>query len=168
VVLLIRRWRDVVAGAPEVKAVAAALILFVFGGLIGFFEGSVDTRTPGHYHAMLIAVALSFVALYFGLFLPLLGRRTERRRMRTAMYLLLAGGQLLHSLGLYLAGLEGVVRKTAGAAQELDSLWKIGSMSLMGAGGVVAVAGGVIFVFLAGGMLLARRGRGVTPSAQAP
>jgi len=163
--LMIRRWRHVVEGAPEVKAVGTSLVLFAVGGIIGFFEGSVDTRTPSHYHAMLIAVALAFIALYFALLLPLLGRRTDKRRLRTAMYVLLGGGQLLHSLGLYLAGVEGVARKTAGAAQELDSVWKIVSMSLMGAGGVIAVAGGVIFIFLAGRMLLAKGGRGVTPGA---
>jgi len=162
--LLIRRRRDVWVGAPEVKAVAAALILFAFGGVIGFFEGSVDTRTPSHYHAMLIAVTLGFIALYFGLFLPLLGRRTERRRLRTAMYLLLGGGQFIHSLGLYVAGLEGVARKTAGAAQDLDTTTKIAFMVVEGIGGVIAVVGGIIFIVLAGKLLLAKVEQGVTAS----
>ena len=30
-------------GGTEIKAVAAALVLFGYGGIIGFFEGSVDT-----------------------------------------------------------------------------------------------------------------------------
>lgn len=162
--LIARRRRDALAGPPEIKAIAAALGLFAFGGVIGFFEGSIDTRTPSHYHAMLIAIALAFMALYFALFLPLLGLRTRRRRLRTAMYLLLGGGQFLHSLGLYLAGVEGVLRKTPGAAQGLDSTWKIVTMSLMGLGGVIAVAGGMIFIFLAGRMLLAKQGRGVRPT----
>jgi cytochrome c oxidase subunit 1 len=160
--LLIKRGQDVWAGASEVKGVAAAMVLFACGGIIGFFEGSVDTRTPSHYHAMLIAVTLSFMALYFALFLPLLGRRTERRRLRTAMYLLLGGGQFLHSLGLYIAGLEGVARKTAGEAQDLDSVVKIVAMSLQGLGGIIAVAGGVIFVVLAGKLLLAKASHDVT------
>ncbi len=160
--LLIRRRRDVWAGAPEVKAVAAALTLFAFGGAIGFFEGSVDTRTPSHYHAMLIAVTLGFIALYFGLFLPLLGRRTERGRLRTWMYLLLGGGQFIHSLGLYVAGLQGVARKTAGAAQDLDTTTKIAFMVVEGIGGVIAVVGGIIFILLAGKLLLAKMDQGVT------
>jgi len=160
--LLMRRRRDVLAGAPEVKAIAAALILFAFGGVIGFFEGSVDTRTPSHYHAMLIAVTLGFMALYFGLFLPLLGRRSERRRLRTAMYFLLGGGQFIHSLGLYVAGLEGVARKTAGAEQDLDTTTKIAFMVVEGIGGVIAVIGGIIFIFLAGKLLLAKMDQGVT------
>ncbi len=156
--LLFRRWKDAMKGAPEIKAIAAALFLFAYGGVLGFFEGSIDTRTPSHYHAMLIAVTLAFMALYFALFLPLLGLRTQRKKLRTAMYLLLGGGQFLHSTGLYLAGLEGVLRKTPGAAQGLDSPWKIASMSLMGLGGLIAVAGGIIFIFLAGKMLIGKPG----------
>ena len=162
--LLLRRRHDVLNGAPEVKAVAAALFLFALGGALGFFEGSVDTRTPGHYHAMLIAVTLGFIALYFGLFLPLLGRRTERRRLRTVMYLLLGGGQVLHSLGLYGAGVQGVLRKTAGAAQDADIATRI-AFIVEGAGAVIAVTGGIIFIFLAGKLLLARTGRDVTAGA---
>ncbi len=162
--LLYKRRADLSHGAPEAIGMAAALGLFSFGGVIGFFEGSADTRTPSHYHAMLIAVTLGFIALYFALFLPLLGLRNSQRGLRTSMYLLLGGGQFLHSLGLYLGGLEGVVRKTAGAAQGLDSGWKVVTMSMMGLGGVVAVAGGVIFVVLTGRMLLARGDGGATAS----
>lgn len=160
--LLYKRRRDLLQGAPEAIGISVALALFAFGGVIGFFEGSVDTRTPSHYHAMLIAVTLGFIALYFALFLPLIGLRTTRRGLRLSMYLLLGGGQFLHSLGLYLAGLDGVARKTAGAAQGLDSGWKVVTMSMMGLGGVIAVAGGVIFIVLASRLLLARRGGGGT------
>ncbi len=153
--LFYKRRADVFRAAPETIGVMAALLLFAFGGVIGYFEGSVDTRTPSHYHAMLIAVTLGFIALYFALFLPLIGRRTSRHGLRASMYVLLGVGQFLHSLGLYLAGLDGVIRKTAGAAQGLDSGWKIATMSMMGLGGVIAVAGGVIFIALAGRMLLA-------------
>jgi cytochrome c oxidase subunit I len=162
VALLVRRWRDIRAAAPEVTAMVVSIVLFGFGGIIGFFESSVDTRTPGHYHAALIAVTLVFMALYFTLFLPLLGMRTERRKLRTWMYCLLAGGQFLHSLALYVAGSMGVARKTAGAEQGLDSTEKIISLSVMGVGGLIAVIGGVIFIVLAGRMLLAKGREGVT------
>jgi hypothetical protein len=163
--LLIKRRRDVWDGAPEIKGVVAALILFAFGGVIGFFEGSVDTRTPAHYHAMLIAVTLVFMALYFGLFLPLAGRRTPRRTLRTAMYVLLGLGQLLHSGGLYVAGAQGVVRKAAGVDQDLDNVTKIAAMATEGVGGLIAVMGGIIFIVLAARLLLARPVAGVTPGA---
>ena len=163
--LLIKRRRDIWEGAPEVKGVIAALVLFGAGGLMGFFEGSVDTRTPAHYHAMLIAVTLVFMTLYFGLFLPLAGKRTVRRRLRTAMYVLLGLGQLLHSVGLYVAGMGGVVRTAAGADQDLENVTKIAAMATEGAGGLIAVIGGIIFIVLAARLLLASRPAGVTPGA---
>jgi len=162
--LLARRWKDVLAGAPEVVGMLVSLALFGFGGAIGFFESSVDTRTPAHYHAALIAVTLAFMALYFALFLPLLGLRTGRRKLRTWMYCLLGGGQFLHSLALFVAGSMGVARKTAGAGQGLDSTPKIVSLSVMGVGGLIAVIGGVIFVVLVGKLLLAHGREGVTAS----
>ena len=165
VVLLFKRRKDLREGAPELKAIAAAIFLFAFGGALGFFEGSVDTRTPAHYHAMLIACALSFMALYFGLFFPLLARRTSRRHLRTAMYLLLAGGQFLHSLGLYIAGTQGVGRKIAGAAQDINTTTKYISLGLQGFGGVIAVIGGIIFIWMAGKLLLARQKQGGTAGA---
>ncbi|MDX2145376.1 MAG: cbb3-type cytochrome c oxidase subunit I [Rhodospirillaceae bacterium] len=160
--LLFRRRGCIAEGAPELTGVVVALALFGFGGIIGFFESSSDTRTPGHYHAVLIAVTLTFMALYFALFLPLLGLRTERRRLRAWMYVLLGTGQFLHSASLYVAGAMGVARKTAGAGQGLDSWQKIASLSVMGVGGLIAVVGGVIFVVLAGKLLLARGREGVT------
>jgi heme/copper-type cytochrome/quinol oxidase subunit 1 len=162
VALLWRRRRDVWDGAPELRGLAAALVLFGFGGVIGFFESSVDTRTPAHYHAELIAVTLVFMTAYFALFLPLLGRRTERRRLRTVMYLTLGVGQFMHSLGLFVAGAMGVARKIAGAEQGLDSSSKILAMSFMGLGGVIAVIGGVMFIVLAGTWLLATQPPDVT------
>lgn len=168
VTLLVRRRADLRVGAPENIGVLVALLLFAFGGIIGFFENSVDTRTPAHYHAELIAVTLAFMTLYFALFLPVLGRRTERRRLRSLMYVLLAAGQFLHSLSLYLAGSFGVARKTAGLEQGLDSTEKIITLSMMGVGGLIAVAGGVMFVILAGRMLLgggARKGSSTTPES---
>ncbi len=161
--LLIKRRRDIWEGAPEIKGVIAALVLFAAGGLMGFFEGSVDTRTPAHYHAMLIAVTLVFMTLYFGLFLPLAGKRTQRRKLRTAMYVLLGLGQLLHSVGLYVAGMSGVVRKAAGSDQDLDNVTKIAAMATEGAGGLIAVVGGIIFIVLAARLLLASGPAGVTP-----
>lgn len=78
------------------------------------------------------------------------------------MYLTLGGGQFIHSLGLFIAGAMGVARKTAGAAQGLDNFDKVVAMSIMGVGGVIAVVGGVMFIVLAGKMLLAKHQPDVT------
>ncbi len=149
VVLFLRRARDVMNQTPEVIGIWVALLLFGFGGLIGFFESSVDTRTPAHYHAELIAVTLVFMCLYFALFAQLLDRPLPARKWRIASYVLLGAGQLFHSVGLFSAGLDGVARKVAGGEQGLDSATKLSSMAFMGLGGLIAVIGGVIFVVLA-------------------
>jgi hypothetical protein len=55
-------------------------------------------------------------------------------------------GQLFHVLGLAWSGGYGVQRKTAGAAQGLESIEKIAGMGLMGLGGLIAIIGGVLFL----------------------
>ena len=149
---------------PEIIGLWVALILFGIGGLIGFFESSVDTRTPAHYHAELIGVTLVFMCLYFALFAPMLDRPMPARRWRKASYVLLGSGQLLHSMGLFSAGLDGVARKVAGSEQGLDSASALSSMVLMGLGGLIAVIGGVIFVVLAGRSFLLKSAIDGVPS----
>lgn len=171
--LFLRRALPLREQTPEVIGLWVALILFGFGGVIGFFESSVDTRTPAHYHAVLIGVTLVFMCLYFALFVPLLDRPVPDKRWRRWSYILLGTGQFFHSTGLFAAGLDGVARKVAGREQGLDSLTSLSSMILMGLGGLIAVVGGVIFVVLACRSLLIesdiKQGDAIdTPSNPAP
>ncbi len=156
--LFFQRARPVRDQTPEVTGLWVAFILFSVGGLIGFFESSVDTRTPAHYHAELIGVTIVFMCLYFALFVPLLDRPMPTRRTRTLSYVLLGTGQMFHSMGLFAAGLDGVARKVAASEQGLDSATKIASMALMGLGGLIAVFGGVTFVVIAGRSILLNKG----------
>ncbi|MDZ7735146.1 MAG: hypothetical protein U5P41_02615 [Gammaproteobacteria bacterium] len=58
-------------------------------------------------------------------------------------------GQLLHgSSGLAWAGAAGIQRKTAGAGQGLDNLERVVAMGLMGAGGIISIIGGVLFLII--------------------
>ncbi len=158
-----------------------SLVVCGVGGLFGFLSGHGDTRTPAHYHAAIGAVNLAAFALVLGVLLPLARQRMSGagcgnpsmvsaapsprgRRVRLAMPWLYGVGTLLHSTGLFLAGAAGVARKTAGADQALDSGWKLASMGLMGAGGLIAVIGGILFIALAGRGLL---GGGTPPAGPA-
>jgi type IV secretory pathway VirB2 component (pilin) len=49
---------------------------------------------------------------------------------------------------MFIAGAQGVPRKTAGSAQGLDSVLKKIAMTMTGSGGVIAVIGGVIFIWI--------------------
>jgi hypothetical protein len=135
---------------PAGAALVLSLALFGLGGLLGFLVGQGDTRTPAHYHASIGGVNLALMGLLLVLVPGLLGKALRAGRSRWLLLWLYGGGQGLHALGLFLAGTAGVARKTAGADQALDSLWKTASMGVMGLGGLVAVVGGVMFILAAG------------------
>lgn len=138
-----RDWRS-----PAFLGVATSLALFLFGGLLGLFADGTDTRTPAHYHAEIAGVNLAFIGLIFAQLLPALTRVAGRGRAVRLQYWLYGGGQAVASLGLFLAGSEGVPRKLAGVAQGLDTIVKQAGMGLAGGGGLVAVIGGVLFIWL--------------------
>jgi hypothetical protein len=144
-VLLLRTrldWRN-----PAVLALAGSLAVFALGGGAGFALGAGDTRTPAHYHAEIGAVMLVLMGLVQVVMLPALGRapRAGSRVLRLQFHLF-GGGQLLHAAGFYLAGAAGAPRKTAGLEQGLHGFAQLAGMAVVGLGGAVAVAGGVLFV----------------------
>jgi hypothetical protein len=134
-------WRE-----PDFLALALSMLLFAVGGSLGVFVDGADTRTPAHYHGVIAAVTLAFFGLFFTRFLPLLGRRVSRRRAGLVLHLF-AWGQLAACIGLFVAGGHGVPRKVAGDAQGLVDLMPMIGMGLNGLGGLVAVSGGILFVW---------------------
>ncbi|MGC2857113.1 hypothetical protein ACM64Y_16715 [Novispirillum sp. DQ9] len=153
---LIRRGTHL--GRPAGAGLVLSLALFAVGGVLGYFMGEGDTRTTGHYHAVIGGVTLAFMVFLIEVVLPRLGRPLAGRRWPLAFIWSYGLGQLLHAVGLWLAGTGGVARKTAGAAQGLEGPLEVGAMIVMGGGAVLAVFGGVTFVVLALGKLLMREG----------
>ncbi len=133
---------------PEIICLWITILLFSLGGFIGFFGGFSDTRTPAHYHAMLVAVTLVFMSLNFGLFFPLLRAQMPNSIWRIITYIFLGAGQILHSFGLYWAGLYGIPRKVSVGMQIFDNPNEILSLSFMGFGGLMAVVGGALFTIM--------------------
>ena len=126
-------------------SLTSSLAVFALGGGAGFALGVADTRTPSHYHAMIGGVNLALMGVILAIMLPSLDRPARPRPALWSLALY-GGGQVLHALGFYLAGLAGIARKTAGAEQGLDDVFKLASMGLVGLGGAIAVLGGVLFV----------------------
>lgn len=150
-----RSWRS-----PALLTLALSLAVFGLGGLAGYALGQGDTRTPSHYHAVIGGVNLVLMALVHVRLLPLLRRDGGGEGWVRAQLLLYGGGQTLHALGFYVAGMAGVARKTPGAGQGLDSALKLAAMGMAGLGAAVAVLGGTIFVVQVLGRLLRRTQRG--------
>ncbi len=146
-------WAD-----PAFLCLALSPLVFALGGFLGLFVDGADTRTPAHYHGVIAGINLSFMGLFYGLFLPLLGRGLKRSKALTAQIWMFGGGQLLASVGLFLAGGYGVPRKTAGAAQNLGDLGAYAGMYLNGIGALIAIIGGIMFIWMAARSLLGKPG----------
>ncbi len=154
------------AERPLRAALLASLMLFGVGGAIGFTISGSNVKIPAHYHGCIVGVTLAFMGLAFHL-LPRLGFGAVRARLATAQLWLYAAGQLLHISGLAWSGGYGVQRKVAGAAEALRGAKEIVAMGVMGLGGLIAVAGGLLFLVLALGAVLRRSGQDTGVPTQA-
>lgn len=161
VVIGVARARDTPAQfRPLRAALLSSLVLFGAGGGIGFLIEGSDVRIPAHYHGCIVGVTLALMGVVY-LLLPRLGVGAPSVRLATLQPYLYGAGQLLHVAGLLWSGGYGVQRKVAGGEQVLRSAQEIMGMGLMGAGGLIAVIGGLLFVVVVlQAVWRARRGRG--------
>ena len=132
---------------PQHRALIASVVLFVTGGLLGASIAEVNTVVPAHYHGSIVGVTLALMGLTYHL-LPRLGFGIPQGRMARWQPWFYGFGQLLHIGGLAASGAMGIQRKTAGAAQGLDSTVVKAFMGVMGLGGLLAVIGGILFVLV--------------------
>lgn len=168
---LLLAWRALRAANGEgVRPLRWALLLSVALFGLGLVVGSLirhdNAMVPAHYHGVIGAVTLAFMALALRL-LPALGLEAPPPRALGWQAGLYGGGTLVMAAGLAWSGGHGVARKTAGAQQLLDGASEAAGMALMGAGGLVAIAGGLMFVFLLFRALTAGASRGLRGGARA-
>ena len=123
----------------------ASMLLFVSGGVIGLTIGGSNVKIPAHYHGCIVGVTLALMGLVYHL-LPQLGWRAPAGRLAVMQPWLYGSGQLMHIVGLVWSGGYGVQRKVAGSEQVLRSGAEVAGMGLMGAGGLLAIVGGLLFV----------------------
>jgi hypothetical protein len=130
---------------PLRAALLASMLLFVAGGLIGLTIDASNVKIPAHYHGCIVGVTLALMGLVLHL-LPQLGYAAPQGRLAVVQPWLYGVGQLLHIIGLVWSGGYGVQRKVAGSEQVLRSGAEVAGMGLMGLGGLLAIAGGLLFV----------------------
>lgn len=126
-------------------ALLSSILLFAAGGIIGFLIDGVNVVIPAHYHGSIVGVTLAFMGIAY-LLLPKLGYKKPSFKIARIQPYIYGGGQLMHILGLAWSGGYGVQRKTAGAAQGLDSLPEVIGMGMMGLGGLISIIGGILFL----------------------
>jgi hypothetical protein len=131
-------------------SVALTALGFVLGALI---RGS-NTVVPAHYHAAIGAVTAAFMTVTPSLLdragLPAATARA--RRWAAWQPVVYGGGQAVFAFGFALAGAHGTARKVYGAEQAGRGLAETIGLGVMGVGGLVAVAGGLLFL----GLVLSR------------
>lgn len=147
-----RVWR---APGPAWSAALLSMALFLVGGIIGAKISGVNTIIPAHYHAVIGAVTISFMGLFF-VVAPQIGRRLYSVRVARITPYVYFLGVLCFAVGLYIAGAHGSARKTYGTEQDLAQTGRYIGMAIMGVGGLVSVAGGVLFVLNALATLLGK------------
>ena len=113
-IALVQRARRPQWGAADAGPLAASLIasivLFGFGGVIGFAIQGSDVRIPAHYHGAIVGVTIALMGLAYWL-LPRLGFGAPPPRLATWQACLYGGGQPLHIAGLVWSGGYGVQRQ---------------------------------------------------------
>ncbi len=133
---------------PRVLTFFASAALTVAGFVLGALITGSNTMVPAHYHANIGAVTAAFM----GVTVPVLaalgcrapgGWHTRAMRWQPALF---GVGQLVFALGFAIAGASGMARKAYGAEQHIRTPAEWAGLVIMGAGGLVAVAGGLIFL----------------------
>jgi hypothetical protein len=146
-------------------AIALSILVFAIGGAFGFLVDGHDTRTPAHYHGVIAGVNLVMMGLFLTVFLPAIGRgpNTDARGAR-AQVMLFGFGQAAACVGLFWAGGYGAPRKVAGYSGTLVDGAVVG-MYLNGIGALVAIIGGVMFIWTVLAAVLRRSGGGAPDAA---
>jgi heme/copper-type cytochrome/quinol oxidase subunit 1 len=142
---ILKRIRGLPWQEPGFSSLAFSVLLFIVGGLISLNLHGSNVKIPSHYHGMIGAVTIAFMGLTYHI-LPLLKREIYSVKTAKVQPFLYGIGQMMFVLGMYLAGTEGVPRKTFGSDQVLSSITQYTGMAAMGLGGIVATLGGAAFV----------------------
>jgi hypothetical protein len=152
-------WRD-----PAVAGFGISAVLTVLGFVLGALIHGSNTLVPAHYHAAIGAVTASFMAFTWPL-LERLGVSVGTGRLaRAATWqpVMFGIGQTVFAFGFAFAGAHGMGRKLYGQEQHVRSLAETAGLAVMGLGGLVAVAAGLLFLAIVSSAWLRAYGRNQT------
>jgi heme/copper-type cytochrome/quinol oxidase subunit 1 len=119
-------------------------MLFFVGGAIALMINGVNVTIPAHYHGSIIGITVALMGLSYYVLEQKYHCLINHRVAKWQIYLY-SFGQLMHITGLAWSGGYGVLRKSPGGMLSVKA--KI-SMGLMGAGGLIAIIGGLLFVVI--------------------
>lgn len=142
--------RKQAAGGHRVAGFLGSASLAVLGLVMGALIRGSNTLVPGHYHAAIGAVTLALMAAAYDFCADTSAADVVARVWRRAkLQLLLFGvGQAVFAIGFGIAGVHGLGRKQYGVEQHIRTTGEYLGLGVMGLGGILAVAGGLLFLGL--------------------
>ncbi len=133
---------------PRIAGFLISAALTVFGFALGAAIRGSNTMVPAHYHASIGGVTAAFMTVSY-LMLGAFGLApTTPKLKRTAAWqpVVYGVGQMVFAAGFAIAGAYGMSRKAYGAEQASRGLGESIGLGVMGMGGFIAIAGGVLFL----------------------
>lgn len=146
--------------APLAPALLLSIALFLLGCILGVLIRSESTMVPAHYHGTVGSVTLAYMALGYRLLRAYGAGSESGERRQTVMY---GAGLAILALALAWSGWIGVPRKTLHADVMMQYPAYFAAMGLAGVGGLLAIAGAVLFI-----VNVLRRLRGAQQAASRP
>lgn len=132
----------------RLAGLAGSAALTVIGIVLGACIRGSSTLVPGHYHAAIGAVTLALMTAAYDFCSLAAPAHTPAPLFPRARFqlLLFGGGQAVFALGFALAGIYGLGRKQYAAEQHVRSAGEYLGLGVMGTGGLLAVASGLLFL----------------------
>ena len=121
-----------------------SLFLILSGGVIGYLISGMNVTIPAHYHGMIIGITVGLMGMFYLLLEPM-GFASVKEKFAIVQMIIYTFGQFLHITGLAASGGYGVLRKNT------DNILSVKAkiyMGIMGAGGAIALIGGIMFIAL--------------------
>lgn len=129
---------------PVRYALIISVLLFLYGGFLGFLIIGYNATIPAHYHGSIVGTSIGMIALCYYL-MPKVGLGEIKGKLATAQPLCYGIGQVLHVTGLAWMGGYGALRKDAASSADIDTV--IGKIMFF-SGGAIAIIGGMLFIIV--------------------
>lgn len=128
----------------EITSFAAALLLILSGGIIGYLITGINVTIPAHYHGVIIGITVGLMGFCYSI-MPQMGFAQIKTKAAVMQILIYTAGQVIHILGLAISGGYGALRKSPDGVLTSKARAYMGMMHL---GGAIALVGGMMFVIL--------------------
>ena len=159
-----------ISDIPQFVPIAfmSAILLFLFGSMIEVVISGANVIIPAYYHGSIFGISTAFMGLSYmfcfqgniyqkinklrGVISYLFSKgkriKSEKISQNAASWqiFILTVGQFLHITGLVLASSYGVLKKTP--ADDITLSTKIYMGMVVGGGGLIAMIGGLMFVYV--------------------